>query len=299
MGTRQDPLADPDALARAAVIDRVFYATGILLAADDFDAEQTYHRGRLARALAYLHGSGTIAGLRVVVEPALAPGDDAAFPDGREEMLRVEAGLALDHLGRLIEVPRAACLRLDRWFTSDDDDQVDRLRMALHGTPDDGVIADVFIRYAACERGKTPALASGPFDALDAVQPSRLRDAYELTLVPRAEASPPLPADSLPDLAAIADLGARRAALHTAIFDGWREGTDQWTSRGPVPLPEHAANQDPMSVFLARLVLPAGPGATADARPVRTPGALVRVDNESRRFVYSTSALARWLGVSA
>src|SRR5262245_20848451 len=177
MSTRNDPLAAAAETARAGVLDRVFYATGILLAADDFDAEQTYHRGRLARALAYLHGSGTVAGLRVVVVPRLEQGADPDFPNGREEERGVQPGLAPDRLGRLIEIPREVCLRLDRWYQAE---PVDRLRTALHGAPANGVIVDLFVRYMSCERGKTPALAAGPFDALDAVQPSRLRDAYEL-----------------------------------------------------------------------------------------------------------------------
>jgi hypothetical protein len=53
-----------DALEAAERPDRPFYATGVLLDAEDFLDEQTYHRGRLARALAYLHGTGTIAGSR-------------------------------------------------------------------------------------------------------------------------------------------------------------------------------------------------------------------------------------------
>lgn len=293
--TRRDPLAAADALARAGVLDRVLYATGVLLSADDFDAEQTYHRGRVARALAYLHGSGTAAGLRVVVAPALAPGADPAFPQGREEELRIEPGLAVDRLGRLVELPRAACLRLDRWYQGQD---VDRLTTALHAA---GVIVDVFVRYVTCERGKTPAFATGPFDALDAVQPSRLRDAYELTLVPRAEATPPLPDPGeigAPPLPPATDVGGRRAALHAAILSGWREGTEQWTEQGPVPLREHVAGQDTTALFLARLVLPATAAATVDTRPVRTAGATVTVDNDSRRFVYSAVALARALGIT-
>jgi hypothetical protein len=304
MSSRHDPLAAAEAFTRAAVLDRVFYATGVLLAADDFDAEQTYHRGRLARALAYLQGSGTVAGLRVVVAPALAGGADPAFPQGREEELRVEPGLAVDRLGRLIEIPRAACLRLDRWYQGE---EVDRLRTALHGVPVGGVIVDVFVRYVPCERGKTPAFAAGPFDALDAVQPSRLRDAYELTLVPRPEANPALPETGelgLPGgspaapLPPATDPAGRRAALHAAIFNGWREGTEWWTDRGLVALREHATGQDPTALFLARLVLPATAAPTADERPVRTPGADVGVDNDSRRFVYSTVALARGLGLT-
>ncbi len=59
-----DRIADP--LVSSAQADRLHYATGELLGADDFRDEQTYHRRQLARALLYLYGSGTIAGLRVV-----------------------------------------------------------------------------------------------------------------------------------------------------------------------------------------------------------------------------------------
>jgi hypothetical protein len=283
MTTRRDRLAATDTLARDGVLDRVFYATGILLAADDFDAEQTYHRGRLARALAYLHGSGTVAGLRVTVD---------------NDELRVQPGLAIDRLGRLIEIPRAACLRLDRWYQGED---VDRLRTALHGAPANGVIVDLFVRYVTCDRGKTPAFAAGPFDALDAVQPSRQRDAYELTLLPRAETDPPLPETAeidAPPLPPASDVAARRAALREAIFTRWREGTDAWTNRGPAPLREHTPAQDPTSLFLARLVLPATAAPTAEERPVRTAGEPVRVDNDSRRFVYGTIALASALEIN-
>ncbi|MCC6874636.1 MAG: hypothetical protein IT378_10055, partial [Sandaracinaceae bacterium] len=37
--------------------ERTFYAPGVFLDAEDMKAEQLYHRGRLARVLAYLHGS--------------------------------------------------------------------------------------------------------------------------------------------------------------------------------------------------------------------------------------------------
>ena len=38
-----------DSLAEVEGPDRVNYATGVLLNAEDFQAEQDYHRGRLAR----------------------------------------------------------------------------------------------------------------------------------------------------------------------------------------------------------------------------------------------------------
>jgi hypothetical protein len=101
--TQVDPLyAQPRA-------ERPFYATGMLLDAQDFSDEQSYHRGRLARSLAFLAGSGTLAGLQVTY---------VAGTSTMPEEIRVEPGLAVDRLGRLIEVARPACLRLANWFAT-------------------------------------------------------------------------------------------------------------------------------------------------------------------------------------
>src|SRR5439155_140489 len=148
---------------------RAFYARGVLLSAPHLDADQLHDHGWLGRALAYLHGSGTLAGLEVTWEKATG---------GCSERLVVKPGIALDRLGRIIEV--------------------------------------------------------------------------------------------------------------------WH-GRDSSGQGGPKPLPEHAVGQDPTSVFLARLVLPATLPATG-GRPIRTAAEVV-VDNRSRRFVYPPAALARWVGL--
>jgi hypothetical protein len=109
----------------------------------------------------------------------------------------------------------------------------------------------------------------------------------------RREGAPPLPVNPWPDLAAEADPAARRLALHNAILDSFntpvhrRDGQDEL-----VPLAEHAAGQDPTSVFLARFVIPAAAGSP----PLRTAGPIVP-NNDSRTFVYPIGALARWIGV--
>jgi hypothetical protein len=217
---------DKDPLDGSYQPDRVFYAVGALLGVEDFTDEQTYHRGRLARALAFLDGSGTVAGLRVDYQPP-------ANPDtGREdEEIIVRPGIALDRLGRIIEVPRDACIRLDRWFGAQTASDVTQ---GLHGDAA-GVIADVFIRFVACERGKTPAFATGPFDATDYAAPSRVRDGYKLELVIRAEGVPPVPQNPWPDLASEPDITTRRAALQTAIFDAWGAAAHQRDERPGSP----------------------------------------------------------------
>ncbi len=261
-----DPLIDP---GHPAVLERLLYAQGVLLDDRDLRAEQTYHRGRLARALYYLHGTGTVAGLRVTWHPEV--------PDEREEELRVAPGIAIDRAGRLIELPRDACIRLDRWYRGADGAALTRRFDEVEAA----VVADVFIRFAVCERGKTPAFAGGPFDALDTVVPSRLRDAYEVQLIISRTAPPPLPAEPLPDVVA-----GDTQSLRQAIFDAWEP---------PEPV-EYVVGQDSTSVFLARIYLPAEPAPDGE-RPVRIPGAAVRVDNDSRLFVYTAGALARWAGI--
>ena len=154
-------------------------------------------------------------------------------------------------------------------------------------------MADVFLRFIACEQGLTPSFASGPFDALDAVATSRLRDAYELLLVAREaldDAFSGLP-DPGPDLAAIADVGARRAAAQDAVLDAWSASGRSGQEGQLAPLPEHPRDLDTTAIFLARVLIP----VTTDTPPQRAGNAVV-VDNWSRRFVPSTALLMRWIG---
>lgn len=294
MARAQDPLTQRRTTGRPVPPDRVHYAEGVMLDATDFTAEQTYHRSRLARTLAYLHGWGTVCGLRVVWEAGVEAGADPELPDGREERLRVQPGLAIDRLGRIIEVPADACIRLDRWYDAQDPAH---LATSLTNGPAGSVTADVFARFTACERGKTPAFASGPFDALDAAVAARLRDSYALDLVLRIEIDPPLPDPLWNEVDPGAPLAARRRALEDAQLDGWREGSNFFDGNGHLkPQREHAAGQDSSAVFIARVALPATDGGAA-IRPTRTAGADVTVDNHSRQFVHPGGALARWVGI--
>ena len=270
--------------------DRVHYATGVLLGAEDFQAEQDYHRGRLARALAYTVGYGTLAGLKVAHTPAQPA---AATTPAQTERLLVAPGLAIDRLGRQIEVASSRCLRLASWY---DAQSPQLLRQAWHdsgtlwtGSPS-GVAADLFIRYVVCARGKTPAFASDAFDSFDSVTAARLRDGSEIELILRKESTPALPQPQW------SDFGNNTATLREAIFKAWREASDFSALRGLTPLSEHVAGQDTSSLFLARVLLPADQSGIGQ-RPVRRSSEVVVVRNELRPFVVTANALARWLGV--
>jgi len=299
----QAPSADP--LVDQPRADRPAYATGMLLDAQDFSDEQTYHRGRLARALAFLAGGGTLAGLAVSHVPE-AP--------GQPEEIRVAPGLAVDRLGRLIELPRPACLRLARWWTATaQPDGGDALGQAAHDNlqrfvsprfadgapalPARAVVADVFLRFAACAVGLTPAFAAGPFDALNAVATSRLRDAWELLLLPRpalddAYSGLPLPpGDPVIGNPAGAP-AARRDAVQDAVLGAYGGLGHAGGSGGLAPAPEHPADLDRSAVFLARVLIPvdaAMPPARGAAPPL--------VDNYARRFLPPAALFAQWAGL--
>ncbi len=297
MSTPNDPLAT------AGIVDRVNYATGLMLDAADFEEEQLYHRSRLARALTYLHGGGTVAGLRVSVDAERAAPGSAAETT---QQVMVAAGLAIDRLGRLIEVRKPLCIKLADWYAMQPADQLHAAVRAVdlevetdQATPPTmgsvnvaGVVADLFVSFVNCERGLTPAFRNGPFDATDAVVPSRVRDACRVTLVARRDGGP-TPGDPYAAVAGIANAVERRQAYRWHTLDTWRGDGERDANGSLRPLPEHIAGQDPTALFLARIVIPAT--RVAGARPNRRDEA-VRVDNYARRFVPSAVALASWIG---
>jgi len=302
MSTRDDPLTI--SLSNEQTRDRIFYREGILLDADDFGTEQLYHRGRLARTLAFLHGSGTVAGLEVRHAKAVAATE--AGDVAHEEEIIVEAGMALDPFGRIIEVPRDACIRIDRWFREQDSS---KLAEAIHATDSnqgvltDGVVADVYLRFVACERGKTPALATGPFDATDAVAPSRLRDGYELKLL----LVPDLKQKKLPSSIAPAPGTTETVTtenLQKAIFAAWKNQPKWPDLAGLVPGVDEGEliplRLDPSAVFLARVAIPVA--GTPPARKLEGTGPSAvpvkpEIDNLKRRFVHAAGALVLGLGL--
>ena len=268
-----DPLAPVDPLEALSPPERVNYATGVLLDAQDFIDEQTYHRARLAAALKAFGGFGTLSGLRVIPP-------DAADPDLE---LSVAPGLALDRFGRLIQVDAAQCIRLTRWFAATDTAAL-RSAMPVAGS----VVVDVFLSAVDCARGKTPAFATGPFDALDAVIPARLAEQAQLDLVLRAEATPtPVAKNFWPDPTADATTRLQ------AVLGSWEMLATTDALGGFDPLQEHVIGQDTSATLLARVTVPVIAGPGANDRPALDLTRPVSVDNSLRPFVFLPG---RWLG---
>lgn len=276
-----DPTDDlvAESLALRGVPERVHYATGVLLGAEDFAAEQLYLRGRMGRALAALYGYGTLAGLRV----------SCAANDNPELEVQVGPGLALDRLGRLIEVRRLQCIHIVRWLAQREAAGADALERAavIDAVREDvpgarRLVFDVFARFAVCPHGKTPAFAAGPFNATDYAVPSRLADGFELSLqlahvAGTGALAQPQPRSTklegmLADLQDIADPvaleAARRAWCVESALDAWPTASVLDENRLPA-LTEHASESDWDKVLLGRVSVPV---AQADG------GAFPRID---------------------
>lgn len=240
-----------DPLEKLLYPDRVNYANGVLLDENDFKAEQDYFRGRLSRALAYLHGLGTVAGLEVTETEA------------QSHIIQVKPGLAIDRLGRLIELPVPYCIRAKEWFEAQNDNGLqESYANSSDGNGPKAVVTDVFIKFNNCERGMTPCFGVGNVDATDAFTAERLRDGAGLDLVLRTQPEQDKPRqkapyDSLPD-ENLSFSDAMNELLKFKIKEGWREA-DFWnTSDNTINKePEYGAEQNGTEVMLARVRLPA------------------------------------------
>jgi hypothetical protein len=289
-----DPFAPTDPLEARPAPERVNYATGMMLQADDFEAEQTYHRGRLAQLSRYLLGHGTLAGLRVV-----PPGTNDNLLE-----LKVEPGLAIDRHGRLIEIPAAQCIRLGPWFEAQDDRY---LRAATHDSPrtplPQAVVADVFLAAHPCGRGKTPSFASGPFDALDALVPARIGETGHLELVLRMEGNPDpdggpgVPGDIPKPKNFWPGAGANAAATLEAVLGSWNVGFSSNANESLDGLQEHVPGKEPSAVLLARVMIPVtlDRASPASVGPTLEPTQAIAVDQTLRPIIYLPG---KWLGLA-
>jgi 6-phosphogluconolactonase (cycloisomerase 2 family) len=92
-----------------ATDERLNYFTGQFLAERDFRAEQEYQIGKHRQHNRYLHGYGTVCGLKIVEHPN---------PECQERFVILEPGLALDCCGREIVVKEKVYIDLVKLFAA-------------------------------------------------------------------------------------------------------------------------------------------------------------------------------------
>lgn len=163
-------------------LQRVSYQAGMLLGLEATQTEQDYHRRHLNRHDYWLHGSGTVVGLRVSTR-AIDPGNDQ---DPARVQLIISPGVGVDGLGREVSVHEPYCIDLGAWLTTQYEDEANDSWGALVrdglDTGTNQLWLKICMRYQDCPSGLQPALAVGVNAGTDAVQASRLKDSvlYEL-----------------------------------------------------------------------------------------------------------------------
>ncbi|MGD0931617.1 MAG: hypothetical protein ABR902_13285 [Candidatus Korobacteraceae bacterium] len=211
--------------------------------------------------------------------------------------IEVTPGLAIDRVGRMIEVPTTVCIRIQRWLANQ---SVSDLNSAL-SSGKGNILVDVFATFAPCTRGVTPCFASqDDYDATDAFSPNRLLDSFAMQLVLRNDADPRLPQDPwLP--AGPVPTGAVTATVTQSLkqsilsANSGPSANAPFTTSGTAPV-EIPPGFDPSSVFLARISIPATP-ATTSGQPPTYQLNNISIDNLSRLFLYPASLVARAIGL--
>lgn len=159
---------------------RNHYFTGKLLVERDFVDEQNYFIGKDRRHNKYLHGWGTVCGLKVKQHPN---------PTCRSQYVLVEPGVAVDCCGREILVESEATLDFRALFLEE--------WRRLHGPaadPDDAEhVLQICLRYAECPTEEVPALFDDCNCDETGSQPNRILETFEfgLRLDPEPEPEEP------------------------------------------------------------------------------------------------------------
>ncbi|HEX8454336.1 MAG TPA: hypothetical protein VF647_19810 [Longimicrobium sp.] len=164
---------------RADPSKRVNYTLGLVLGVDEFQQEQLYHRAGRWRHNQWLHGYGTVWGLQVTT-----PDPADADPE-----IRVTEGAAVDPCGRDICVPDTMCVRLNAWL-----DRHREVLQRLYGNGPAVIPLAVVLCHRECPDDVVPVPGEPCRSQDDAMQPSRIRESFELRLALRDEApwnSPP------------------------------------------------------------------------------------------------------------
>lgn len=287
---------DDLSLKPALAPTRVFYSTGRMLGVEDFQADQDYHRGRLARALMQLYGAGTVSGLLVQTD---------GNTDPLQLEIQVTPGMAVDRVGRIIEVPRMVCIILNDWLNQQVQAWQNQQSNPVPGQASiadpntaihDGrnLTCDVFASFIPCTRGLTPCFATqDDYDATDAFSANRLLDSFAMQLVLRTDANPLTPADPwravLRPATASALTAASAANIQTLLM--------QATSGPAAPTVEYPPGFDTTAVFLARVLIAATAGAAGHGPTWDL--TKISIDNYSRMFLYPAALLARLSGLGS
>lgn len=312
----------------AQPLERVNYTAGMMLSLPAINAEQRYHRQRVNRLQYWFQGAGTLLGLAVKQSPAVKPEDlidEAGDLEDQSVRLVVSPGIAIDGLGRELLCHEPYCVNLRDWLAAQKTTDSTFLQQSL--TLDKTAIQfSVTIRYQASASGLQPVLARTINGGIDPVQPSRVKDALLLELLPlgkqlsfKAKEEQPSAEDTPPKTgAAFRRAGLKQETRNTTAPETWLSKTEQehlatleseqekqlarlqlQLLYGPgddvSALKLEGEYEDLAQVLLAVIEIPLRPpkDGQADISPILHPHA-IRINNLIRPFITTPDQL-RWL----
>ncbi len=289
------PIEDQSTLEQDARLDdplrRVAFEAGMMLGLEAVRDEQQYHRRRVNRQQYWLHGHGTLAGMRVGMQPASHADRDTSL----RLRLIVTPGLGIDGLGREILVHEAYCIELGEWMSAQS-----RATLTEGFDADAGLLwLKVCVRHKDCAVARQPVLARKLNLGTDAVQPSRYADSVEIDLIPERPPNDPdddayrpwachpalgeLPTLSAAEQQTLDDAGSAAAllAMQARLLHAFDDGVSPRTINDRF---DEAAR-----VLLARIAIEVDDIDAVIVNPQR-----ISINNLVRPFVVSASQLA-WL----
>lgn len=288
---------------------RVAYQPGMLLGLEATRSEQDYHRRRLNRHAYWMHGSGTVCGLRVYTRAAALPAADRTT----EVLIHlfVTGGIAIDGLGREVSVGEPHCIDLKAWLSSQYADEKSwgtLIRDGYDGA-DNTLWLKVALRYQDCQSGLQPVLATDINAGTDPVKPSRIKDNALLELIAErpADADSERPFDAHNGLPALAGLisdklnplekdrlqtatGTAKAQLELGARLLYALSDDNHALEARDQGADAAARM--ARILLARIRIELDIGADAKPRLIVNPNRIA-VDNLARNFLFNADLLAQ------
>lgn len=291
-----DTTDDLTTLEQDAALDqplrRVAYEAGMMLGLEAMRDEQAYHRCRLARHQYWLHGSGTLAGMAVSMNPS----SHVNATDPLTVRLLVSPGLGIDGLGREVMIHETYCINLGEWLAAQSESH---LREG-YSDADDLLWLKVCVRQKDCAVAAQPVLARKLNLSTDAVQPSRTAESVQLELIPELPpasedrflpwanhnpvdaAMPSLTGAETATLAAASGVEAAQLALHARLLHAL-DATGVST--------RHLSDElaDGARLLLARLSIACGDVNSIVVNPQN-----ININNLVRPFLVTASQMA-WL----
>lgn len=135
---------------------RVRYVDGLVLGADEFTQEQLYFIERDRTHQRWLHGFGTMSGLRVWLGADL-------------EKVHVSSGIAVDKKGQTITVPEEQCAPLQEWIEAHPE-----------AGPGEQFSLFIYLSHSEYETAFVPLPADPCKPEDDIAAPSRIADSFNL-----------------------------------------------------------------------------------------------------------------------